>query len=220
MLCGQSAALLAASLGGCTGSPDPPEQPTASATAFAELEHFGRTMIDDGAPAVLMQVRNKGEEWSRAIGVRSLETREPVQPSDPVEVASVTKSMVAVTVLKLVEEGRLRLDDAVSEHLPDFGRVVHPPFPVTVRDLLSHSSGMPDYAAKLIASRPLKEVINTRLSLTERLAWAGGRRGRNGSPRGSSTRSRTTLRWRCWWRGSEGSRSVTSSVQRSPARWG
>lgn len=168
-----SATLLAASLGGCTGSPDPPEQPTSSAAVFADLESFGRTMIDDGAPAVLMQVRNNGEEWSRAIGVRSLETREPVQVSDPVEVTGVTKSMVAVTVLKLVEEGRLRLDDAVSEYLPDLGRVVHPPFPVTVRDLLSHSSGMPDYAATLVASKPLKDVINTRLSLTQRLAWAG-----------------------------------------------
>lgn len=168
-----SAAVLAASFGGCTAAPDPPEEPSTSAGAFRDLELFGRTMIDDGAPAVLMHVKNKGEEWSRAIGVRSLKTKEPVQLSDPVQVASVTKSMVAVTVLKLVEEGRLRLDDAVSEHLPELGRTVNPPFPVTLRDLLSHSSGMPDYAATLIQSKPLKEVINTRLSLAERLAWAG-----------------------------------------------
>ncbi|WP_104141127.1 serine hydrolase [Arthrobacter sp. ZGTC131] len=168
-----AAAALAALTGGCTAAPDQPEETSASAAAFADLEQFGRTMIENGAPAVLMHAKNNGEEWSRAVGVRSLEAKEPVQLSDPVQVASVTKSMVAVSVLKLVEEGRLKLDEAVSEYLPDFGRVVHPPLPVTIRDLLGHSSGMPDYEHALLESKPLKDVIHTRLSLTERLAWAG-----------------------------------------------
>lgn len=168
-----AAAALVALAGGCTPAPDQPEEPSASATAFADLEQFGRTMIEDGAPAVLMHVKDNGEEWSRAVGVRSLEAKDPVQLSDPVEVASVTESMVAVSVLKLVEEGRLKLDQAVSEYLPDFNRIVHPPFPVTVRDLLGHSSGMPDHARALLESKPLKDIIHTRLSLTERLAWSG-----------------------------------------------
>ena len=94
-------------------------------------------MLDDGAPAVLMQAKVRGEEWSRAFGVRSLEAREPVEISDPVHVASVTKSFVAVSVLKLADEGKLGLDDPVSKHLPDFDRIMHPPGPVTVRRLLS-----------------------------------------------------------------------------------
>lgn len=165
-------AVLVLPLGGCTPEPGPPE-PTGSAALYAELEVFGQTMIDDGAPAVLMQVRNKGEEWSRAMGVRNLDTKEPVQLSDPVEVASITKSMLAVAVLKLAEEGRIKLDDPVSSHLPEFGRLVRPPGPISVRDLLNHGSGMPDYGRKLLESRALQTVINTKLSLSERLALAG-----------------------------------------------
>lgn len=55
-------------------------------------------------------------------------------------IASHSKTFTATAVLQLAEEGRLRLDDTVGDHLPDL--VGSPVGPVRLRDLLSHSSGM------------------------------------------------------------------------------
>ena len=107
------------------------------------LEQFGRRLLDDGAPAVLIQVRVGGDEWSAAYGVRNLDSPSRAEITDPVHVGGITKSMVAVCVLKLAEEGRLELDAPVSTYLPEFNKVMHPPGPVTVRQLLQHRSGMP-----------------------------------------------------------------------------
>jgi D-alanyl-D-alanine carboxypeptidase len=64
-------AVLAALTGGCTASPDPPQQFSSMARLAEALEGFANRILDDGAPAVLMQAKVRGEEWSRASGVRS-----------------------------------------------------------------------------------------------------------------------------------------------------
>ncbi len=163
-----SAALLVGALG-CTSEPSPPDP---DEETYAALEDFSRRMIEDGAPAVLIEVRHGGETWNHAAGVRNLETREPVTASDPVRVGSITKSMVAVSVMKLVEEGKVDLDEQVSTYLPEFGTVLHPPGLVTVRQLLIHESGVPDFVYPLLASGPLQDVMNRPLSLEQQLALA------------------------------------------------
>jgi D-alanyl-D-alanine carboxypeptidase len=69
----------------------------------------------------------------------------------PFRIASVTKTFVATATLRLVEQGRLRLDDPVSRHL-DGGTVAllrsggYAPNAITIRELLKHTSGIYDYA--------------------------------------------------------------------------
>lgn len=171
-----TAVALAALTGGCTAAPDPPEQLTSLARLSEALEGFGNRMLDDGAPAVLMQAKVRGEEWSRASGVRSLEGQEPVDIRDPLHVGSVTNSFVAVSVLKLAAEGKLGLEDPVSKYVPDFDSIMHPPGPVTIRQLLQHRSGMPDYIIPLLQQGSLKEVLATSRSDRELLALAATRR--------------------------------------------
>jgi D-alanyl-D-alanine carboxypeptidase len=117
-----AAALLASAVvGGCTGGPRPPdEQETAG--QYPQLEAFSRRMLEEGAPAVLIEVRHAGEVWTHGAGVRDLETKEPALASDPFQVGSISKSMVAVSVLKLAEEGRLSLDAQVSTYLRNSAR--------------------------------------------------------------------------------------------------
>ncbi|WP_309978528.1 serine hydrolase domain-containing protein [Arthrobacter oryzae] len=171
-----AAAGLAAALGGCTAAPEPRE-PAASTAHLAEaLEQFSNRMLDGGAPAVLMQAKVRGQEWSRASGVRSLEGREPAEITDSLHVASVTKSFVAVSVLKLAAEGKLGLDDPVSRHLPDFDSIMHPPGPVTIRRLLQHQSGMPDYVVPLMQQGSLREVLTTSWKHGDLLALAASQR--------------------------------------------
>ena len=137
------------------------------------LEQFSRRLLDDGAPAVLIQVRVGGDEWSAAYGVRSLASPTLAETTDPVHVGGITKSMVAVCVLKLAEEGRLELDAPVSTYLPDFNKVMHPPGPVTVRQLLQHRSGMPSVDGPLFDPATVREALTTRVSLADLLAMAG-----------------------------------------------
>ena len=82
------------------------------------------------------------DEWSAAYGVRNMAS--PARPrSRTRSLGGITKSMVAVCVLKLAEEGRAGAGRA-RQHLPaEFNKVMHPPGPVTVRQLLQHRSGMP-----------------------------------------------------------------------------
>ena len=168
-------AVLAAALGGCTAAPEPPEQPSSIARLAAALEEFGTEMLDDGAPAVLMRAKVRGQERSRASGVRNLEGHEPVEIDDPVPVGRLTESFVAVSVLKLAVEGRLGLEDPASQHLPDFESIMHPPGPVTIRRLLQHESGMPDYLTPLLQQGSLGEVLATGRSHRELLALAATR---------------------------------------------
>jgi D-alanyl-D-alanine carboxypeptidase len=162
--------LLVAPSAGCTGEPRPPEPDKPA--AFTLLESFSARMLAEGAPAVVIAVRNQGTSWTHAAGVRNLETREAATVTDPVRIGGITESMVAVSVLKLVQEGKLNLDRQASDYLPEFGSVLHPPGPITVRQLLTHESGLPDFSVPLLASGTWEETMNRPLSLEQQLALA------------------------------------------------
>jgi D-alanyl-D-alanine carboxypeptidase len=167
------AVVLTAALGGCIPGPQPPPPVSPDSGYRTVLEQFGRRLLDDGAPAVLIQVRVGGDEWSAAYGVRNLNSPSRAEITDPVHIGGVTKSMVAVCVLKLAEEGRLDLDGPVSTYLPEFNKVMHPPGPVTVRQLLQHRSGMPSVDGPLFDPATVREALTTKVSLADLLAMAG-----------------------------------------------
>ena len=105
-----------------------------------------RQTLDDwrqraGAPAAVLAVDSPRLTWTGSSGTLRPGGGRPVDAHDPFRVASITKLFVATVVLQLVAEGRLRLDDPLGDYLPDFpdaGRI-------TVRRLLDHTSGVPDY---------------------------------------------------------------------------
>ncbi|CAI3799275.1 serine hydrolase domain-containing protein [Pseudarthrobacter sp. MM222] len=167
-----------------TTSTTPPAPPRPATTAVAPpssslralkamLELYAEELLREGATAVLMEAKAGHEEWSHAAGVRSRDGGIPVQPSDPVQVGGLTQTMVAVSVLKLVDEGRLELDDPITKYLPELDGLLHPPEPLSVRQLLSHTSGMPDFFPPLLESAPPRLVLATPISPEQRLALAG-----------------------------------------------
>ena len=164
--------LLAGSPAGCIGGPDPPGPEPEPPAAFALLEAFSTRMLAEGAPAVLIAARNGTTTWTHAAGVRSLESGEPATVSDPVRVGGITESFIAASVMKLVAEGTLDLDSQASSYLPEFGSVLQPPGPVSVRQLLTHESGIPDFTVPLLASGSWAETMNRPLSLEQQLALA------------------------------------------------
>ena len=89
-------------------------------------------------------VRRGGEELLRVCqGFRNLPDELPNRIDTRFPTASAGKAFTAVAVLQLIEQGRFALDDALGDLLPyDLGKIDRS---VTVRQLLSHTSGVPDY---------------------------------------------------------------------------
>jgi len=94
-------------------------------------------------PGSVVLVRDRGHVDAWAAGYADVETQRKVRANDRFRVGSVTKTFVATVVLQLAAERRLRLEDSVEHWLPGLipgGRRI------TVRELLSHRSGLPDVA--------------------------------------------------------------------------
>lgn len=86
----------------------------------------------------------------------------PIRSDSIFLVASLTKPVVASAILRLVEQGHLTLDERVEEFLPGFGK--HGKHAVTIRHLLSHTSGLPDMLPTnqvlRAANAPLSEFVS------------------------------------------------------------
>ena len=95
-------------------------------------------VVQDGAPLV-----------RRGYGLADLEQGAPVTPATNFRLASVTKQFTAAAILLLAEDGRLSLDDPAPKWLPALPAAVEA---VTIRQLLTHTSGLVDYEEIIPAS--------------------------------------------------------------------
>jgi len=80
--------------------------------------------------------------WTKGFGYADLENMVPATDETTYSLASVTKSMTAVTIAKLAEEGKLNLDDEIQKYVPYFPMKNHP---ITIRQLLGHLGGISHY---------------------------------------------------------------------------
>jgi CubicO group peptidase (beta-lactamase class C family) len=100
--------------------------------------------------------------YAGATGMANFKDRIPMEKSTLFRIASMTKPITAIAIMMLVDEGKLSVDDAVEKHLPVFkGQMLvaakdkesttlkKPTRPITLRDLLTHTSGMGQYPAGL-----------------------------------------------------------------------
>ena len=91
-----------------------------------------------------------------AVGLRTIETKQPMPKDALFRIASMTKPITAIGIMILQDEGKLSVDDLVEKHLPEFrgqrltasreGDTVtlkKPSRAITLRDLLTHTSGLP-----------------------------------------------------------------------------
>src|SRR5262249_42081602 len=85
--------------------------------------------------------------YAKGFGVREVSTNAPADPDTMFRIASMTKSFTALAILKLRDEGKLRLDDPIGRWVPELSTVAYPTKdspPITLRHLLSHSAGFPE----------------------------------------------------------------------------
>lgn len=105
-----------------------------------------------GPTSALVEVKGAGRRTVRATSGTSIAgTHKPVDPAGLFRAGSVTKAFVATTVLQLVEEHRLGLDDSVDRWLPG---LVPAGDRITVRELLNHTTGLYDVTDTLPLSPP------------------------------------------------------------------
>ncbi|MFF8833603.1 serine hydrolase domain-containing protein [Streptomyces sp. NPDC015131] len=114
--------------------------------------------------AIALLQRGRDVRVYRA-GVADVESGRPPRPGDHMRLASVSKAYSGAVALQLVERGKLRLDDTIGTRLPRLPRAWHK---VTLRQLLQHTSGLPDYTEspefqQALLSDPRREFDPRRL---------------------------------------------------------
>ena len=107
-------------------------------------DYIALHLKDYALPGMTFCVADKGG-FSAVIdaGWSDVDRREPVGLAHLFQIGSISKSFVAICVLKAVAAGKLKLDDHIATHLPG---VPLPPELITVHQLLTHASGLPDDA--------------------------------------------------------------------------
>ncbi|WP_420642876.1 serine hydrolase domain-containing protein [Candidatus Leptofilum sp.] len=143
-----------------TAVPEPTDTPTPPEDPLPELTEALQGIVDtwvneNGLPSVILMVDMPDQNYSFAggAGLADQEAGEAILPDGQFIISSMTKTFTAVTILKLVEQGKLSLDDPLSLYIPEeytarllmvdgesYGEMI------TVRQLLNHTSGLGDFS--------------------------------------------------------------------------
>jgi CubicO group peptidase (beta-lactamase class C family) len=136
--------------------PAPPESVGLSTERLQRLSDALQKYVYDGqvAGSVTLVARRGSIAYFQAFGERDREAKEPMKTDAIFRIASQSKAIVSVAAMTLVEEGKLLLTDPVGKYLPELMAtkvavardgggydVVDAARPITVRDLLTHTSG-------------------------------------------------------------------------------
>ena len=117
------------------------------------MENLARAAYEKGGFNGVWLYAEKGEIISKgAFGRVDAENTLPMREDSIFEMASVTKMFTAAAIMLLVREGKLGLDDAYTKYFPDY-----PYEGVTIRHLLTHTSGMPDFDVEELVGPVLDE---------------------------------------------------------------
>jgi CubicO group peptidase (beta-lactamase class C family) len=152
---------LAAPLSAATVQLGPPPGAGLSVEKLSPIDDFVNGEIASGKiPGAIVLIQRHGRPvYFKCFGVRDVDKQTPMSPDAIFPIHSVTKTITSVAAMMLVDRGKIGLSDAVSKYIPSFagmkvgveqkddtGRTVLdlvPPYrPVTIEDLLLHTSGI------------------------------------------------------------------------------
>ncbi|MFE7766797.1 serine hydrolase domain-containing protein [Streptomyces sp. NPDC057438] len=135
--------LLLAPATGATAD-DGPGQARGGGSEYTLQEQLEELVATPGGPpgVIVVLQRDRASRVLRA-GVADLETGRPIEPTDHMRIASTAKAFSGAVALRLVQQGVLSLDSTIGRTLPQLPRAWRS---VTLRQLLNHTSGLPDYS--------------------------------------------------------------------------
>jgi CubicO group peptidase (beta-lactamase class C family) len=136
-----------------------PEDVGLSSSQLARIEAVTQKHIDAGlVPGAVMLVARRGKiAWYKSMGFRDRAAKDPIRPDSIFRIYSMTKPIVSVAAMMLVEEGRMQVSDPVSKYLPEMAgmkvgietvegkpalEMATPAREMTVQDLMRHTSGL------------------------------------------------------------------------------
>jgi D-alanyl-D-alanine carboxypeptidase len=134
-------------LGAASASVSPAAAATRGSLPPPSLSSALAPLLAAGAPGAVALTRHGAHIERAAVGWADVVARRPMRPGDRLRIGSITKTFVAIVVLQLVDEGQLSLDDTVASLLPG---VLPYGAEVSVRNLLSHTAGIPEYMTKVV----------------------------------------------------------------------
>ena len=114
----------------------PPDDPSVVTRAI-----FDGATFDDMPGLCVLVARNGKIVFQGALGLADVESGRPLDTESKFRIGSVTKQFTAAAILKLIEAGKISVDDTLNKFLPDFPRGAD----VTIHHLLTHTSGIPSY---------------------------------------------------------------------------
>jgi CubicO group peptidase (beta-lactamase class C family) len=125
-----------------------------------------QSLTTTGVPSASIAIVQAGAiAYLQAYGDSRIEPRTPASPAMRYSIGSISKQFTAAAILLLAEQGKLSLDDPVSRFVPDLTRGNE----VTIRELLSHSSGYQDYWPQDYVPPFMLQSVNTETILN---LWA------------------------------------------------
>jgi D-alanyl-D-alanine carboxypeptidase len=126
-----------------------------SSTAHRRIGHDDAQQIDKDVAAILRRTETPGATililrderplYQHAYGFRQLSDRLPASMDTRYEIGSITKQFTAAAILQLRDAGKIDIDARVSTYVPDAPHASE----ITVRQLLTHTSGLPDYLSAI-----------------------------------------------------------------------
>lgn len=134
-----------------------PQLPTDVAEKIDKLAN--ETRARTGVPSASVAVVKDGQiVYVKAYGDAKLDPKTPAKPEMRYSIGSISKQFTAAAILMLQEKGRLSLDDKVAKYFPDLTRANE----VTIRQLLSHTSGYQDYWPQDYVMKPMLSPTTAR----------------------------------------------------------
>ena len=124
-----------------------PERPEANPpfSKAKELEDALGRLVRKGIPGVAMGVLSGEGYWEYATGYAQLEGKVPMGACHLHYLQSISKTYMAAAILKLYEDGKLELEESIVKYLPEIENFIPRAGEISLRMLLNHTSGAPEY---------------------------------------------------------------------------
>jgi len=145
----------------------------------SKIQQYLDSAVDENNPGILLHIESpeRGLSWSASAGVSDRQSGSELKPNQLFRIASVTKIFVACTILRLYEEGSLSLNDPITKYISHKHDSIlkvggYESDQITIRHLLTHSSGLFDHTNADIYLSSILENPTHEWTRTEQLLIA------------------------------------------------